>query len=62
MSHLMDNIGDKMNRKDILCSLLVGFGLGLIFGYASHSWIGGLMVGVCYLFGSLLIIKTRNKK
>lgn len=48
-------------KKDIFGALLIGIGLSLIFGYASHTWYGGVIVGACFFIGSVLVI-TRKRK
>ena len=51
-----------MKKKYILGALMISAGLSLIFGYAAHNWLGGLIVGVCFFIVSLLIMEFKNKK
>ena len=51
-----------MKKTEIYSSLAISAGLGLIFGYASHHWYGGLIVGICYFVCSILIYRKRNDR
>ena len=48
-----------MKKKDVISSLLISFGLSLIFRVASHTWCGGLIVGICFFVGAM-VIGTKN--
>ena len=52
----------KAMKKERISSLLIAAGLSFIFAYAAHSWGGGLIVGICYFWASLLIAKRKDKK
>ena len=44
-----------MEKKKIISNLMISIALSFIFGYASHTWYGGLIVSVCYFIGSFFI-------
>ena len=47
-------------KKNIISNLLIAIGLAFIFSYASHTWYGGLIVGLCYFIISILIINKKH--
>ena len=49
-----------MKNKHTMSNLIISAGLSIIFGYASHTWYGGLIVGACYFIIAMLITK-KNK-
>lgn len=52
-----------MEKMDVIRALLISVGLSLIFRVASHTWRGGLIVGICFFVGSMLIkAKKQNDR
>ena len=49
-----------MKYKDVLSNMLVGVGIGLIFGVACHSYAYGLLIGLFYFASSFLVIKYKE--
>ena len=50
-----------MKNNCVTNDILIGTGVGLIFGVASHRWYGGLIVGVCYFIGATFMKRKKNK-
>lgn len=53
-----------MKKEDIISNLLISIGLSFIFGYASHTWYGGIIVGVSFFACTTIvnIVNNKNKK
>lgn len=50
-----------MKKNDIIGTLLIGIGIGLIFAGGLHRWYCAF-VGLVYIIGAFIVMLIRNKK